>query len=258
MMTRYEAWLDKKSLSAIDPAIYIRDISYDATRFVTTANDRPQRNGQRVTNRRAQSTSVTISFEIHEQNVNRRQEVCQRVQAWAAKGGKLTTNDRRGQQLNVICESPPVVSSTLKWTQAIKIVLTAYEQPFWEDEYPRVVTLNGSDAKGYLYAPGNGFMTRVEASIRNTSSSILDALTIRAGGTTFSFARLGLANGETLEIDYDKTGLLRVRAGDVSKMHCRTAESDDELMIETGVSSEVSVKAGGAVSVMFKARGLYL
>lgn len=258
MRTRYEAWLDKKSLSAIDPAIYIRDIAYEAPRFMTTANDVPGRNGQRVTNRHAQTSSVVISFEIHEQDVARRHEIMMRVQAWAAKGGKLTTNDRRGQQLRVMCEELPAISSALKWTQALKVTFTAYEQPFWEDEHPRTVVLEGMNASKSLYAPGNGAQTRVEVQVENKSSGTIDALTLKAGGTTFDFEGIGLASGATLIIDYDEMGLLRIRVGEESKIHCRTAASDDELLIETGAHSEVIAVASGTVKAMFKARGLYL
>lgn len=258
MMTRYEAWLDKKSLSAIDSAIYIRDIAYNAPRFAITTSSIPGRNGQRIASRHAQSTGVTITIEIHEQDIAKRQEICQRVQAWAAKGGSLTTNDRRGQRLRVICETPPVIASALKWTQTIKMLFTAYEHPFWEDEHPRSVMLNGSDAKGWLYAPGNGAVTCVEASIRNASGGTIDALTLKAGGTTFNFESLALGQGETLTIDYDEYGLLRIQTEAASKMNCRSADSDDDLLIETGKAEEMAVVATGDVNVQFKARGLYL
>lgn len=258
MMTRYEAWLDKKALSVIDPSIYIRDIAYNAPRYMLTSEDVPGRNGQRVTGQHARSTSVQITIEIHDQDTARRQEVCGRVQAWAMKGGVLTTRDRRGQRLRVICEEPPAISSALKWTQALRMTFAAYEQPFWEDEHPRSVSFSGANASGTLYAPGFGVQTRVEASVKNQSGGTINALTLKAGGTTFDFVGLGLGANETLEISYDESGLLTIRAGDVSKMSCRTASSDDDLMLETGKRETVSVQADGAVSVTFRARGLYL
>lgn len=258
MVTRYEAWLNKKSLSAIDPAVYILDIAYGAPRFAMTASDIPGRNGQRVTDRHAQSTSVVITFEIHEQDVARRQDICRRVQVWAMQGGMLTTNDRRGQRLSVICDDPPTIDSALKWTKALKMTFGAYEQPFWEDEHPRAVTLSGASASASLYVPGFGAMARVEAEVRNTSSRVINALTLKAGGTTFHFAGLGLSAGETLKIGYDENGLLTIRAGDASKMSCRTAASDDDMMIRTGAAETVSIQADASASVTFKTRGLYL
>ena len=258
MMTRYEAWLNKKSLSAIDPAIYILDISYNAPIFVMTASDRPGRNGQMVTDRHAQSTSVTITFEIHDQDIVRRQTICSRVQAWAIQGGYLTTNDKRGQRLCVDCDGIPAIDSALKWRNALRVTFTAYEQPFWEDENPRSTTIAGTNVSKTLYVPGFGAMTRVEVKARNTSGETMNALTLKAGGTTFDFEGLELEAGQTLEIGYDKHGLLAISANGVSKMHCRTEESDDELMIETRKTSMMSIYAGGSISAVFEARGLYL
>lgn len=257
MMTRYEAWLDKKSLSAIDPSIYILDISYGEPRFTQTATDVPGRNGQRVTNRHAQSTSVTISLEIHEQDTAWRQDVCRRVQNWAAAGGVLTTNDRRGQQLNVVCERFPEIDSALKWTKPIKMVLTAHDQPFWEDDQARTVTLEGTDVSGELFAPGFGAKTRAEARVKNVSGGVIDVLGVQCGETWMAFDALGLGDGQTLEIGHED-GLLFIRVGDVSKMACRSANSSDELMIETGRKETVRVLAAASVSAEISARGLYL
>lgn len=258
MMTRYEASLDGKMLSDIDPAIYILDIAYGATRFSMAANDKPGRNGQRVTDRRARSTSVTISFAIRDQNTEKRQEICMRVQEWAMKGGYLTTGDKPGKRLAVICDSLPAIDSALKWTKALKMTLTAYEQPLWEDECPRIVGISGTSAQKSMYVPGIGAMARVEAEVKNVSGDTLDALTLTAGGTTFDFTGLALADGETLEIGYDESGLLSILAGGVSKMRCRTAQSDDDLMIKTGEAAQMRIDSGGDVSAIFKARGLWL
>lgn len=258
MVTRYEAQLNHKRLSAIDDSICILDIATGAPRLATTATDIPGRNGMRMSSQRARNTSVEIKFEIREKDTERRQEICRRVQAWAMGGGILTVNDRPGQRLCVICDSPPEISSALKWTQPLKMTLTAYEQPFWEDEYPRTVTLSGENDRKALYVPGIGAETRVEVKVSNTSSGVIDKLTIKAGGTTMEFEGLSLGAGEMLEIDYDEHAMLRIRAGDESKMHCRTAASDDDLLLKTGKASEVSVQAGGPVSVLLRARGLYM
>ena len=53
MVTRYEAQLNHKSLSAIDDAICILDIAYGAPRLATAATDISGRNGQRVSSQRA-------------------------------------------------------------------------------------------------------------------------------------------------------------------------------------------------------------
>lgn len=256
MMTRYEAWLNKKSLSAIDPSIYILDIAYRTPHMMTNAVDIAGQNGQRVISRNVRNTSVVITFEIHERDITRRQDVCRRVQAWAMGGGILTVNDRPSQRLCVICETPPEISSVKKWTQPLNVTFAAYEQPFWEDEHPRSVTISGTGEKT-LYAPGIGARTRVEVSVSNVSGGTVNTLTLNAGGTKMMFEGLGLSSGAVLEIGYDENGLLRIHSAGASKMSCRTAQSDDELMIETGKNEKVSV-SGANVNVVFRARGKYL
>lgn len=258
MMTRYAVYLDKKGLADIDPAIYILDVSYAAPTITTTAYNIPGRDGQRITNRRADMASVQVSFEIHEQDTDRREDVCRRVQEWAMKGGILTSKNKPGKRLRVVCTDPPSLPSELRWTQALKMTFAAYDPPYWEDEYPRSATVSGTSGKASLYVGGMGALARVTATVKNQSSGTLNALTLKAGGTTMEFTSLGLAAGATLTIDYGEDMLLRIRAGNTSKMDKRTAASSDDLMIPTGQASEVSVSAGASASVMFKARGLYL
>lgn len=258
MMTRYAVWLDKKGLDAIDPSIFILDIAYGAPVFSNNTTDIPGRNGQRMSGRYVRSMSVTVTVEIHEYDVARRQDVCQKIQRWAMNGKVLTTNDRKGQRLRVICENPVEITSALKWTQPLKMIFTAYEQPFWEDEHPRSVTLDSVNMSKPLYTPGIGAQTRVEVTVKNVSGDAIETLTLKAGSTQMRFEGLALAANDALEIGYDENDLLFIRTGEGSKMRCRTATSDDDLMVETGKSETMSAECDAAVSVTFRTRGLYM
>lgn len=258
MMTRYRAALDGHELDAIDPDIYIIDIAYHAPDMETVTAELGAGDGIAVLSRRTQSSRVTVSFAVREQDTMRRQDVVRRVQTWAMRGGMLTTSDRPGTRLNVICERPPSVSSALKWTETMQAAFAAYEKPFWEDAYPRTVTISGANGGARLYMPGVGAMTHAEAEVRNTSDRRVDAVTVQAGASRIELRGLELESGQTLTIDHDEKGRIRIRAGEKSKMACRTAESDDELLMETGASSDVRVTADADVQAIIRARGLYL
>ena len=89
-------------------------------------------------------------------------------------------------------------------------------------------------------------------------------MNIRCGKSWFYFENLDIDPGAGLEIDYDSdNGILKIleRRSDgllgVNKMPCRTAESQDDLMISPGAVS-VQVSANVAVSGYFYCRGRYL
>lgn len=258
MMTRYECALDGIALSEVSPAVFITDIAYESPKMENAAVSLAGRPGQRILSRKTQSTSVTISFEIHEQSVARRQSICQSAQEWAMPGGYLTTSDRLDQRLFVVCDTPPVIGSTLRWTDKIKIVFTAYSLPFWEDKVPQTATVSGSSGSASLYAGGYAAPVYVTVKATNTSSTAVDDITFKAGKTKIALSGIALKTGKTLSIDYDDQHVLRIMADGVSALDKRTADSSDDLRMDAGKRGEVSVNASSAVSTIFSARGLYL
>lgn len=258
MMTRYECALNGIALSGVSPAIYVTDIAYNAPKMENTAVSLAGRPGQRIMRRGVQSSSVTISFEIHEQDTARRNAICQQAQEWATGGGYLTTRDRPEQRLFVICDTPPVIGSALRWTDKIKMVFTAYDFPFWEDEEPQSVTISGTGGSASLYAGGYAAPVYVTAKVVNTSSSALGNLTLTAGDTAMTLKGIALPAGKTLVIDYDDRRILRILADGRSVLGKRTKESADDLRIEAGKAGRVSLSADASVKATFCARGLYL
>lgn len=258
MRTRYEATLNGRDLSTIDDSILIMDIANDASQTSKTVDDIAGHDGQRMKNKHVRRAGVVITFEIHSRDIRHRQEVCQKVQGWARGGGVLKTNDRIGQMILVECDEPPSIRSALKWTQALQIRFAAYDPPYWQDERARSVVIAGTSGEAALYVPGIADKTRVSARVKNTSSVTVNRLTLRAGATWMEFTGLALPAGETLVIDHDENGLLRIRVGEESRMQCRTAESSDELLCTCGEKNQMTISAGAKVEVTFETRGLYL
>ena len=255
MMTRYRVALDDRQLDTVASGIIIRDIAYTAPAEQHAASALSARNGMHVQNTTFGTSSVTVSFEIHEADVKKRQDVCRKIQAWAARGGWLTTNDKAGLRLRVRCSTLPAINSAMRWTERLSMVFTAYEQPLWEDVYPTRVVSKESGAPKMLYVDGTADRTVVDVVVENTGDEEINSLSVFADSSYIELQNLTLAAGAKLEIGHDENDLLFIRADGVSHMNKRTAESSDDLVILCGVNTAVSFICEGEAKATFTARG---
>ena len=256
MRSRYLAALDGVELSAIAPEIIVTDITHNAPVREVRACDIAGRNGKLYTRTVTSSTGVTVSFEIHTQDVRRRAAIMEDVQRWAMPGGVLTTSDRPDRVLRVVCESLPTIGSAQKWTGVCSIGFAAYAAPFWEDEAPRRVSITGNGSKT-MFVPGFAAPASVEATVKNTGSGTISSVTLTAGETSMTFAGLALGVGQTMTIAHDARGLLMARIGGASVLDKRTATSSDELELEPGKNATLTAATNGTASTAFEVRGRY-
>ena len=257
MIGRYDAAINGTWLSEIGDSVVITDISEREAKTRISTAEKAIGNGLRFIRRQRESLSVSISFVIFEQDVERRKDILMRVQSWAAavsgSVSRLEINDRRGQYLLVRYAELPAMASAMNYQDEMTVVFTAYELPYWMDQHPSKATITKD---GSLFVPGIG-ETLVDAEITNTGSGTITSLTVACGETSLSFSGLSLGNGQTLSIAHDELGILSAKIGSTSVLANRTAESDDELVAVCGVYNPISV-SGGTVSAVFKARGVYL
>ena len=256
MRSRYLAGLDGVELSAIAPEIIVTDITHNAPVREVRASDIAGRNGKLYTRTVTSSAGVTVSFEIHTQDVRRRAAIMEDVQRWAMPGGVLTTSDRPDRVLRVVCESLPTVGSAQKWTGVCSIGFVAYAVPFWEDETPRRVSITGNGRKS-LFVPGFAAPASVEAMVKNTGSGAISSVTLTAGETSMTFNGISLAAGQTMTLAHDARALLTARIGSASVLNKRTSSSSDELELEPGKNATLSVTTNGTASTTFEVRGRY-
>lgn len=256
--SRTRVFLDGQGLTDIDPNVRIHDVAYGAPGITTQTVSHARHHGARVTRQRMDSSTVTVTFSVHEYDTVARQEIMNRIAAWAMGGGVLTTDDRPGQRLHVVCTTPPSVTSASRWTLQQTMVFTAFDNPFWEDVTPKFRTLSSESPEGILYGAGAAADPFVTARVEATTA--VTELTLTAGDTEFEFESVAIAAGEALVVDYDETHTLRIYNEDtgVSYLSARTAESSDDLMIPRGEFSTVSFTADGSATVTFEVRGLYL
>lgn len=284
-MSLFDVTLGSVALSTLSDKIYIRDIIEEPYEEEIFKASKAYYAGQRVSKKVRRELSVRVVFVVRERNPQKRAEIFDSIASWAESDRTLFVNYRtitsvtesgytytEGRQLSrVVVTEPPAINSANKWTNDASITFTAFDVPYWEDQskskFP--FTANTLDIfSRYLYS-GNIYNrgtaeSPVTMRITNDSSSQLQSMNIRCGNSWFYFENLDIDPGAGLEIDYDSdNGILRIleRRSDgllgVNKMPCRTAESQDDLMISPGVVS-VQVSANVVVSGYFYCRGRYL
>lgn len=257
MRSRYQVVLNDVSLAEISPKIIILDVNHEAPEFRRTSSQLANRNGLFIGNDQTVSgASVSVTFEIHEYSISKRQEICQSVVAWAINGGVFQVNDRPNQRLICKCDKLPAVESVQKWTEEFTVVFTGYEHPLWEDLYPSTAVLSGTSGNGSLYAPGNGMTSFVEVTV--TPVSTVQNITLTVGNTSITLNGCGATTTEPIKISYDDLGFQSIKRGDVSIMDKRTGASSDDLVAQCGKPNDISFSASASVSVTFSVRGVWL
>ena len=252
MRTRYSVWMDGRGLDSIDPAITILDIQQQAPKLDAKTAAMGMGDGTRFLRVNRRSLSISVRFAIRELDTVRRADICRRVAAWA-KEGYLSTSDRPGQRLHVVCSRVPVVESALKWTQTLQMLFTAYDVPWWEAETPSRASITGASGTVLLYSPGD---TESPLDADVTVHGAVSSMHIATGGKEFAFAGLAMQAGDRMTISHDARGILSIRHGSDSVLHKRTADSADELMLSPG-SNAITISADASCTAAFSTRGRF-
>ena len=252
MIPRFSCALNGVSPEDIDPALLLTDVTeLPPRRRVSSVPT--VRHGLMLLRRVRESLTVRLRFLIPEYDPVRRRDLAQKLHAWASPGGLLTTSDRPGQQLRVICDTLPLLSA-MSWSDELEIDLTACRVPFWEyAEENRVVT----GGAAVLTLPGDAEEIPVACEVTNLGTAALTDLTLVCGDTRMVFSGLALAPGDKLALSADGD-LLRAETTDGSVLLHRTADSSDLLLADGGVQTAVSVTASQPVQAVFHARGRLL
>ena len=255
MIGRYEAYMDGTALSSIDDKILVLDIKYTPATVQRKTERLANRPGARAYGKTIGSAQAVITFEIHEYDTVKRQEICDKITAWA-NGMYLRTSDKAWKRMRCVCDKYPSVQSK-KWTEPVTMTFSAYNPPFWQDMNPVVLTLGGTSGatsgSGSVFVPGNAEDSLVSVTV--TAKAGISSLSLTANGNTFSFSGLSLSSGDTVTIGYDDDLMLSIKKGNTSIMGKRAASSADDLKVNCGKSNAFSFTADGAAVVTFSARG---
>lgn len=257
-MNRFDVYLDGIALSSISPKIYITNVNESEPRVRMTTDDNAKYIGSRLRTRRVTEREVEVIYMVRERDVLRRAQILDDVSAWV-HDGRLTVNYRENMFLPVYFASIPTPASSLDWTDELSLLFTAYS-PYWRSLYPvrTSADLTANMKTDVNFYPTGNCETFLEFSIENTAASMLNTLTVETGGRKFEFEGLGLTNGQTLEVSYGDNEILKITANGASALSKRTADSDDDLLLQPRAQNIVSIISDVAATIYLQARGRYI
>lgn len=256
-------WLDE-----VDSRICISSVEPADGKENITAVDAAAGYGQRITGTHRSLVDMVVKFRILEhghtaEGLQAREEVLEKVNAWAAGGGYMTVNYKPDRRLRVVLVQGPGAGSMWDYTKEFTLTFRAYGLPYWEQETARSAAFGGgsSYASGSVQIEGS-VKTQVNIELQNRSGMLITAATVTVGGQSMIFQNLGLTGGETLVVDHTDEGLVRIRirsAGGAyrSAMALRTTASADDFRVTPGACG-VSFSATRACRITASWRARYL
>ena len=240
MRLKHRVALNGVQLDELDERVLALGVTEAAARLsITTANRFG--GGQRIASEQREPLDVTVTFGLRlrssEDELIQRSELFEKVAAWAAGGGWLTYNLRPDRRIYVHCAQLPAAGDQKDWASEYTITFRAYGVPYWQGANPTNFTTSTTKGASKALEIAGTAPSVLEFSLQNTSGAEMSTFTISAGAYSFAFSGLGLMPGETLEVDHDPEGLLRIRIQGTggawrSAMDKRTGS--DELRVQPG------------------------
>lgn len=252
MNLRTRVWLDGQALHDLDPAIIITDVTESAPKVERSTAASALGWGSQLMQSTRRSLSVTVHFLIRDYSPAHRFAVLQKVHLWA-RGKALAVSYRPGQQLNVVADELPVLSSSLKWTGGLSITFTAYAMPYWQDAVPLRFTCE----KGELLIPGTAPAAPADVIVTSTGSGMATTLTVHAGRSMITLQNISLPAGDSVAFSHDEYGRLSITRSGVSLLAHRTAASADALLVLPGCVNDLACSADQPVKGEFVIRGVW-
>ena len=258
MRSRYRVRLGDVHLDTLDKNLMILDVSHSPMQPRIQQTNTADLNGFEPSDAAyIEKNTVTVTFELHIYDIAKRNEACQKVNAWAQAGGSLRVNERSGQYLRwVRCARYANIASARNWTDPLTLVFETTYVPYWTSTTDSTLTLTGKAPKGNLSVDGNTGNALVMATI--TAQANVTSIQITAGSTTLKLTGLSMKNKDVMEIDYVHSRYLRIRVNGKSVMGNLNASSSDLLTVPCGAKTAIAISASGKVKAAIRARGYWL
>lgn len=253
MVLKHRVALDGIELDSIDNRIIITKVEEPDGKEQFSAVSLWGSSGSRVTELHRDHLDVTVKFviRIRKRDMAGREEVLEKVNAWACAGGWLTLNYRENRRIRVFMLQAAGMGDAWNWTKEFSITFRACGVPYWQETFGPVVEKRNASSGSLVFGVNGSAEGVVNVTFKNTSGSTINTFSISTPESSLAFTGLGLANGETLEISHPDNGLrslLAVRIGNRSALACRTPASSNDLTVKPGTKT-ITYNAGGAGNI---------
>ena len=270
MQLRHRVALNGAELDELDGRIVIQSVRTASGKTSMTGISLFRRDGQRLTNVQRDTIDVEVGFSllIRKTDLAARAELLDIVNTWAAAaaiengGAWLTVNYKDNRRMHVALADPAEEGDLKDWTNVFKITFRAYGVPFWQEVTGTSVTSAVSGSGSAMIDINGSARTVADMELKNASGAKIETATVRAGTSQMSFSGLGMEANETLCIDHDDGGYLRIRIKNAqgryrSVMAKRSGESSDDLYVMPGRQT-ISFSAQRACVATATVRGRFL
>lgn len=271
MQLKHRVDLNGVQLDEVDPRIIIQGVSTRTGKTSVTAVSLYGRDGQRLTGMQRDTLDVEVSFGllIRSTDMLSRAALLDTVNQWAALalreygGAWLSVNYKENRRIHVYLVDPAEEGDLIEYANTFRLTFRAYGVPYWQEAVcvPYVSPV-GSIQYGQITVNGT-VRTVADITLKNESGDLINTCSVTAGRSVMSFFGLGMVGGESLVIDHDEEGRLRLRILNIatgvyrSVYAKRNPGSADDLYVMPGIQT-VGFSAQRACSMTAGALGRYL
>lgn len=262
MILTRRVWFKNLALDQQDGSIVIRSVDTGVPHESISSVNLMGGFGQRITSQHWETLDCSVAFAINKpkRDIAGRREVFDKVNTWARGTGWLLTSERDGKRMYVDKVILPDSGDLWDWTREYTIVFRAYNVPFWQDITNTNTSGNINAGTGSITLQANGTVqTVLNCTIQNLGSGTMDTFSITVNGNTISLSDIGLEQYDSMYIQHDDSGLLKITKGPVivSIYDKRSADSADDLYLNPG-NNTVSITTPARIAVVCSAYGRYL
>lgn len=249
-------------LDELDESIVIRSVDPGVPHESTGTENRSGGFGSRLTMQHWDSLDVSVKYAIDlpKQEMVRRREVFDMVNAWANGMGWLTTNQMEGRRVWVGKVVTPGGGDMWNWLSEYTIIFRVFGDPFWRDIEPTEVTKK-TVTKGNVQIQVGGTAPGVlDISFENVSGRQINDVTFTVDGKDLQLKGVNLAATETLNLTHTAEGYIRLRAvaGNSTRNVYSLLRGADDSYVQPNTLVTVAVDASRAGNLSVKSYARWL
>lgn len=260
MLLRFDAELNGRKFSELAKSIILTDIVELPAEEEKITSNRALHAGTHVTDIIRRTLPIQLNFVIRERDPQRRAGRIALVTEWVGAGGTLSISTRPGYTLRVKPDRLPSLGSSLKWTEELSLVLTAYEVPYWLGPSQSVsfnIQTYDSDKRMYygtqtVYVGSDlPYVTGMLMVVNLSDSYLLTRTRIETGASDIEIREIKVVPGSFVSFGNDADGDFTITMpGETNLLKYRTPTSSDDLLLKTNGNYVVTIYADEPAQAM--------